>query len=268
MKGLSLKLIDKIEEIIGTQFDKIALDFLGIVPKLSKEKKIIFTTARSSVTSLFLQALGHRKPSQDEEEVLKGLLRIASGYMEALKIRTQTKAVQSANAYAQETFSKNRTPAPSKIRKIILEEVDKAHHHLKLIANSESNKAVNTGTAMQIQRVAEDNGDDNPTVFFVVTHDDVTGPYEYILHTLPDRNTPRVWKLKEVQADYFKNGDQYPSLSGLHPNCRCRLTYLPEGFGFEGGKIKWKGPKWDEFKHQRGIHGLPEVPQKTSKKKT
>lgn len=219
MKGLPLKIIDKIEEIIGTQFDEILMDFLGIVPKLTKEKKIVFTTTRSNLTSLFLQSLGHRKPSQDEEEALKGCLRIASNYIEALKQRTQARAVQNANAYAQETFSKGKNLAPSKIRKIIVDEMEKAQKHLKLIVNSETNKAINTGTALQIQRVAEDNEDKDPTVFFQVTIDDVTGPEEFVLHLLPDRKTPRYWKLSEIGAEYHRVGDPNPKLSGLHPNC-------------------------------------------------
>jgi hypothetical protein len=105
-------------------------------------------------------------------------------------------------------------------------------------------------------------------VFFVIVSDDRTGPYEYILHTLPDKKTPRVWRLSEIIHDYYKPGGQYPSLCGLHPNCRCKLTYLAPGMGFnEDGKITWKGLDWNEFEYQRGIYGLPNVPEKISRKK-
>ena len=42
MKGLSLRIIEEIEKTIGTQFDEFALRFLGIIPKLSRSKKIVF----------------------------------------------------------------------------------------------------------------------------------------------------------------------------------------------------------------------------------
>lgn len=258
MKGLPLRIIDKIEEIIGAQFDEITLDFLGIIPKLSRNKRIIFTTTRSNLTSLFLQALGHRKPNQDEEDTLKGCLRVASNYIDALKERTQARAVQEANAYAQETFANNKQLAPSKIRKIVVQEMGKAQNHLKLIVNSETNKAVNTGTALQIQTVAEDVGDKDPVVFFHVTKDDRTGPEEWILHLLPDRKTPRLWYLSEIGAGYHKVGDPNPKLPGLHPNCRCKITYLPKSFGFgPEGKIKWVELDHDEIKEQRKTHPLP-----------
>lgn len=258
MKGLPLKLIDKIEKIIGTQFDEFLVNFLGIVPKISREKRIIFTTSRNNLTSLFLQSLGHREPNQSEEQVLKTSLRIAAGYVDALKERTQAKTIQTLNAYAQEKQLKKQNIRPSEMRNILTKEMDKAKSHLKLIANSESNKVINTGTAMQIVKVAEDNEDNDPTVFFVVTVDDVTGPEEFVLHLLKDRQTPRVWKLAEIGAEYHKVGDPNPKLPGLHPNCRCKLTYLPKGFGFDSsGRIKWIGPDHDEFTAQREKYGKP-----------
>lgn len=258
MKGLTVKAVEAIEEMVGTQFDKIGMDFLGLVPKISKTKKIVFSTARNSLTSLFLQALGSRNPDKTEEEMLKVLLRIANNYVEALKERTQARVVQNINSYVLDQNSKKGSVKKEKVAKIYSEEMDKAKKHFKLIANSESNKVTNMGTALQISKVGASNGEEDPTVFFVVTIDDVTGPEEFVLHLLPDRKTPRVWKLSEIGNEYHKKGDSNPKFAGLHPNCRCKLTYLAKGYGFdEDGKVTYIKKDYDELIEQREKHGLP-----------
>ena len=91
-----------------------------------------------------------------------------------------------------------------------------------------------------------------------MTVDDVTGPEEFVLHLLKDRKTPRLWKLSEVGSDYHKKGDSEPKFAGLHPNCRCKLTYLAKGFGFDAaGEVKYIAPDHDEFKVQRKEYGKP-----------
>ena len=258
MRGLSLKAVEAIENMVGDKFDTIGMQFLGIIPKISKEKRIIFSTSRNSLTSLFLQALGTRNPNKEEEDTLKIILRIANGYIEALKERTQSRIVQNINAYILDQNSKREPISIDKTKKIFREEIDKASKHFKLIANTESNKTTNVGTALQISKVGESNGEEDPTVFFIVTIDDVTGSEEFILHLLPDRKTPRVWKLSEIGHEYHKKGDPNPKMPGLHPNCRCKLTYLAEGFGFDDdGNVTYKGGDWDEFEYQRKKYGKP-----------
>ena len=94
MKGLSVNALQVIEDLIDGRFNSISLKFLGIVPKLTREKKIIFSTNKSSLTSLFLQALGSRDPNKNEEDSLKVILRMANGYIDALKSKTKNKVFQ------------------------------------------------------------------------------------------------------------------------------------------------------------------------------
>lgn len=257
MRGLSIRAVEAIERMIGDRFDKIGMQFLGLVPKIAKTKNIVFSSAKNSLTSLFLQALGTRDPNNDEEETLKVILRIADGYVGALKKRTQARVIQDINAYMLEQNAKHESVSLNETKKIFRNEMDKAGKHFKLISNTESNKTVNTGTALQISKVGASNGEEDPTVFFIVVKDDVTGPEEFVLHLLPDRNTPRVWKLSEIGHEYHKKGDADPKMAGLHPNCRCKLTYLAEGFGFEDGKVTWKGLEHNEFEIQRKEYGKP-----------
>lgn len=258
MEGLSLKAVEAIEKMVGDKFDTVAMQFLGIVPKVSKTKRIVFSTAKNSLTSLFLQALGDRTPNKSEEDTLKIILRIANNYVEALKERTQARVVQNINAYILNQKSEDKPAKMKEIKKIFGDEMDKAKSHFKMIANTESNKTTNVGTALQIVKVGEANGEDDPTVFFIVTIDDVTGDEEFVLHLLPDKKTPRVWKLSEIGHGYHKKGESNPKFPGLHPNCRCKLTYLAKGFGFDdNGNVTWKGKDWNEFEHQREKYGKP-----------
>lgn len=220
MNGLSLVIINAISRLIGKQFDQTTMGLLGIIPQYNpRYKRIILTSNQNSLTTLYAKALGSKTINQSEEEVLKTSLRIAHGYMEALKERTIATTLMSANAYAQERKLQKEPVRPSQIKKIIEESVLKSQSHLKMIVNSESNKVINTGMALQIAKIGDALGDEDPTVFFHVTIDDVTGPEEFILHLLPDRKTPRLWKMSEIATHYHKKGDPTPSYSGLHPNC-------------------------------------------------
>lgn len=258
MKGLNDKGIKSLENMIKLKFDNLSMRFIGIIPQKATEKSIIFKTSKESLISLFLKALGTKDPNKLEERTLKTMLNIANGYMNALRDRTTSRVINDVDSYIRNQNSKKQPISANKIQEKISTELDKAGKHLKLIANAETNKAANVGTALQISRIGQEKKIEDPIVFFVVTHDDVTGPEEYVLHTLPDRITPRVWKLSEIGHEYHKKGDPNPKFPGLHPNCRCKLTALMPGWGFnEKGGVQYKGPKWDEFEYQREKYGLP-----------
>lgn len=258
MKGLSEKAVKAIENLIKAKFDGLSLKFLGLIPEPSREKRIVFSTSRENILSLFLQSLGSRKPTNEEEEAAKVLMRIASSYLDGLRDKTVAKIIHDIDSHVRNKGLKQQPVSSAEIKQIINTTMDKAKNHFKLIVNNESNKAANVGTAMQISKLAADKGEDDPTVFFIVTVDDVTGSEEFVLHLLEDRKTPRVWKLSEIGSEYHKKGDPNPKFPGLHPNCRCKLTYLAEGWGFdEDGKVKFINPDWDEYTFQRMKYSTP-----------
>ena len=256
MAGITNEAAEAIAKMVEGRFNSISLSFLGLVPKLSKEKRIVFSTAKNSLTSLFLQALGNKDPNKSEEDALKVILRIASGYTDALRDRTTSRVIQSIDGYVREQTLKDKPIKSDKVKEMVEKEMKSAKNHFKMIANTESNKAANTGTALQIQKIGDSKGEADPTVFFVIVKDEVTGSEEFILHTLPDKMTPRLWKLSEIGSGYHKKGDKNPKLAGLHPNCRCKLTYMAKGFGFDHkGEVVYIGPDYDAFKEQRKEHG-------------
>lgn len=258
MKGLSLKALEAIERMIKNRFDSITLKFLGLIPEKPKGKDIVFNTSGDSLLSLFLKTLNSKNPNELEEDTLKAMMRVANNYMDSVRDNTSAKIMSDIAAHVQNQDAKGLRPSVNQIDTIIHREMLKAGNRIKLIVNAESNKVANTGTALQISKLAAQKGQDDPTVFFVVTIDDVTGPEEFVLHLLPDRKTPRVWKLSEIGAEYHKVGDPNPKLPGLHPNCRCKLTYLADGWGFDAnGKVKFIGLDHNEFDAQREKYGKP-----------
>jgi len=258
-------LLHKISELIDSHFDTIITNFLGIIPGLEDDAEL--EGSGNSLVDLFLKIMGE-EPNKQEEDALKSLLIIANGYMEALKERTKTKSIQDVNAYITNTKSKLQTVKIKEIKELVSKNLNQAENQVNLIVSAESNKVTNTSMGLKIVKIASNLDDSDPVVGFNVTRDDVTGPYEYILHLLPDRVTPRLWKLSEISHNYYKNGDQYPSMSGLHVHCRCRLFYLPKGYGFDSsGNIKFISLNHDEFKIQRAKYGLPSVPAKISRSK-
>ena len=137
------------------------------------------------------------------------------------------------------------------VDKVLQEEMSKAKAHLQAIVESESTKFRNLGTLMDITRVASSLNDEDPTVFFIIVKDGNTCKECVRLHTT-DGMTPKLWKFSELKQGYHKRGEDNPSAFGLHPHCRCTLTYLSKGFGFDKeGKIQYKSDGFDAFISQR-----------------
>lgn len=267
MKGLTESGLKAIEKLVRQKFDLIALKFIGLIPKASQEKNIVFRTTSNNLITLYLRSLRNRDPKLQEERALKSLLSVANNYLNSYRDLTVARVLNNVNSYVSDQRSKDLPISPKKVSEIVSKDMGKAKNSIKMMANAESQKAINLGNAMQISKLAEERGERDPTVFFVVIDDSRTGFYEYILHLLPDRKTPRVWKLSEIQSGYYTPGDQYPSLSGLHISCRCRLTFLSRGFGFnKDGHVTYIAKGHDEFKVQREKYGLPNVPEKPKKK--
>jgi hypothetical protein len=155
-------------------------------------------------------------------------------------------------AYIMESRSKGIAPSTVNIKKEVETSLEKARKHFKTISEAESTKARNMGKALQIGKVGASQGVDDPNCFFVVLRDGSTCSECIRVHLMPDRITPRVFKLSEVKFGYHKKGENNPSISGLHPFCRCSLVYLAPGFGLVNGQVTFVSPNHDEYKKQRG----------------
>jgi hypothetical protein len=251
--GLSASSKEQVSSLIEDMFGKLALQFIGAIPRYKGQKTIIISGRKDyGLPELFVQAMSNRSPNELEQDALRGFLDTANSYIDALKIRAKTNVIEQIDALARESKANDRKVDREDIQAILDTEMRKAKSSLKTIAESESTKLRNLGTLMNIGRLASNLGDDDPSVFFIVVKDDVTCEECKRLHLMPDGSTPRVWKLSELGQGYHKRGENMPSVFGLHPHCRCTLTYLSEGFGFDKrGKLKYHAQVYSEFKKQR-----------------
>lgn len=254
MFGLSSTGKDAIGLAIEKMFDKLALNLLGEIPKLQDKKFLLFGVKSDlSLAHVFLQAMNNQTPNYLERDALKSMLDSAYGYVEALKNKTKSNVTERIDSLVKDAKAQGRRVNQSDVQQVFAKEMSKAQGHLKLITEAESTKTRNVGHTLNITRAAATVGDDSPTVFFVIVRDGDTCKECMKLHMMPDKTTPRLWKLSDVSGGYHVRGEDRPSSCGEHPNCRCTMTYLPSGFGFKNGFIQWIGSNFDGYKAQKGL---------------
>lgn len=247
MVGISSPGKEAIGRAIEDMFDRLAMQFIGNIPAFRDKKLFVISSENNmGLPHLFVQAMQNKNLNEIEKDVLRGLLESSNAYIESLKNRTKANVTEGIDALAREAKLQKRDVEKRDVQKLLDDELKKAKSHLRLIAESESTKLRNFGTMMDISRVAADIGDGDPTVFFVIIKDGSTCRECIRLHLMPDEVTPRLWKLSQLKQGYHKRGENSPSAFGLHPHCRCTLTYLSKGFGFDTkGKIKYHHQDYD-----------------------
>lgn len=253
MFGLSSRAKEAIGTVVEEMFDSIALRFLGDIPKLKNAKRLTITTEGSQgLPHLFVQSMSNKTPNNLEKDVLKSLLDSAHGYIESLKNKTKSNIMERVDGLAREAKLKKIRLSTAAVQEVLDEEMGKSRAHMQAILEAESTKMRNLGNMMDISRVASGIGDADPTVFFVVTKDNSTCKECIRLHLMPDQTTPRLWKFSELKQGYHKRGEDSASAFGLHPHCRCTLTYLTKGFGFnKSGWVSYINQNHDAYSEQR-----------------
>jgi hypothetical protein len=253
MKGISSSTKTKIYELVDEMFDRMAVGLLGEIPSLRNKKSIVFTSRPDyTLAHLFLKSLESTRPLPAEEEAMKNILSTAEEYVNSLRSKTKAQLVEKVDAYVREKRMKGFAPNSIDIKNHVQEAFGTAKKHFKVIAEAETTKARNMGRALQIGKVASSQGVSDPNVFFVVIKDGVTCGECIRLHLMPDKVTPKVWKLSEIGFNYHKKGENFPKIAGLHPSCRCFLTFLAPNFGFKNGQVAYIGEGHDEYKAQKG----------------
>ena len=188
------------------------------------------------------------------EDLLKTLLKISASYLDAAEAKAKAKTVQAVQSFLIDAGNKGvKTDLQTVLEGKLYEVMGEAQRDVKRIMETESTVVRNTSIMDGIVRSNAAAGIDDPTVFFVTVRDQHRCEECTRLHVQPDGVTPRVWKLSELGSGYHKRGDPQPKVGGLHPHCRCVLTTLMPGYGFNaGGRVQYKSPGYDEFKTQRG----------------
>ena len=244
-----------VEEELDNIFDRLIISFLGPTAP-TKSKSIIFSASYNQTLSLpgiyfsSMEASGMPARSLD---TLKSSIRIASNYMEALRGDAKAKVIHTIETeLANHQKGMTEEDFRESVRNSLEETLSSVTSSLKRVVAAEVTTAKNIAALEAIFRVAKDQGVEDPTVFFAVVKDKKMCKECKRLHLKADLIIPRVWKLSEIKHNYHKRGESNPSVHGLHPFCRCFLTFLPPGFTFDKeGRLKYDSFGYDEYKNQR-----------------
>ena len=106
------------------------------------------------------------------------------------------------------------------------------------IVTTEMTKAINAGAADLILEKEKTKSTSDVYVYFLTVHDNRLCPVCSSLY-LTSAGTPRVFTMSEVIANGSNYGKKRPqwkaSLQGVHPNCRCLVRKISDGWGFKAG---------------------------------
>jgi hypothetical protein len=185
---------------------------------------------------------------EPNEKMLHGLMTIASGYLDAEAERAKAKITHAV------ATALNKDPYAA-FDDILIEEMEPVWastiEAVTKIVDTEGTTARNMGTLEGVAQAGAILGNDDPHVFFIPVRDDDLCKECKRIHLLPDGKTPRVFKMSEVSTGYHDRGTETPSVSGLHPHCRCSLTGMARGYGFDGnGMITFVALDHDEYARQ------------------
>jgi hypothetical protein len=247
----SKKHVKLIESAIDALFERAKARLLGPKKKVPGKSLIFSFIPELTLPALFTASAQEEGVRTPNAELLGGLMSITESYLEAQKQKAKAQVTQAVHAFVQ-----NAQTQPVEIEDLGKELADiwlKTKADVKKIVETEATIARNVGTDDAIQRISAMQGIDDPIIFFIVVRDNSLCPECKRLHLRPDGITPRVWKRSEVGAGYHRKGGSNPKIGGLHPHCRCSLSVLMPGFGFDaGGKVIWKSRSWNEYKEQNG----------------
>lgn len=258
MAKLPKAVSDEVDEKVDELFDRLKLRYLG-PQSVDKSLFISWDFSKEYLKQLSLPGI-YEAAVADEGglpnlETYFGIMETAGNYIDATRERAKASVKTKLAAFMNEKGpSKDYKQLIVALEGALSETWAKVGYEVQRIIDSEATTARNIGFAEGIERVAASQGIDDPTVFFVVVRDNIRCNECTRLHLLEDKITPRVWKMSELSHDYHKKGDPVPSIHGLHPHCRCSITVLMPGFGFDAsGKVTWIKEGWDEFAEQRKV---------------
>ena len=249
---LSKTAIKKIHQAIDLLFEKAKARIIG--PQSLPKGIEIRVKTDYTLPSLYEAAVSQEGHKPDGE-ILQSMIRIADSYIDAAKEKMKA---QSVNAIGNVLRDASISGVSTDLRTVLNGELSKVWDTttttLSAIVDAESSNAKNVGIMEGIVKTNAFQGVDDPVVFFVVVRDNVTCDECKRLHLLEDGLTPRVWKLSELGHGYHKRGEPMPKVGGLHPHCRCTLTTLMPGYGFDNtGHVTYKSRTWNELENQRSV---------------
>ena len=245
--------------VLGGQYTKSIMFSIGeFDPKIT----IPYLYTHANMT----QAANHQ---HIDDFTVNKLVASTENYIEMLKqkttanmIRTIGDSLVTANLNAKANKKTMRDFFTTKDGEEILKEIKsslgeqkkKINKAFDQIVNVETMNAQNLGAADGIVGMSKSLGIDDPVCFKIGVNDEKRCIDCWNLWTLPDKVTPKLYKLSELVSDPGnKLGKRKASVGLSHPSCRDVITTLLPGFGFDSsGKVVYVGKDHDEYAKQRG----------------
>lgn len=228
-------------------FDKTKLRLLG--PKAIDKKLYISYNREKSLPGLYEAAHVEGRGIPDTEH-LDQLMRTAANYLDSLRHKAKAQTVVAVHKWLNKPDVK--TDLATVLGGELADLYGTLRHEVRRVIDTEAQNVRNVGVVDGIARANAFAGIEDPVVFFVVVRDDKLCKECRKLHLLKDERTPRCWYLSELGHGYHERGDDHPKVGGLHPHCRCSMTTLMPGFGFDkAGMVVWRGEGHNEIERQR-----------------
>lgn len=244
-----------IDRAVDDAFDALKLRFLG--PTGDKRLVMGFLRERS-LPGLFEDAV-REEGGVPDLGLLDHLIAVTADYIE--QHRSAAKA--NMKRRVQETLQNVKTGKlkPEDLRTTLDADLQQLWVSItagvRKVVETESEHAKTLGVKDAIDQINARLGIEDPIICFIPVRDHLLCGECVRLHLFRDsagHYIPRVWKTSEVKSEFHKKGDPTPSFSKLHPHCRCELTTVLPGFGFNGsGLLTYITEGHDEWARQRGL---------------
>jgi len=246
---ISQVVVKLIHKAVDHVFDRIKLRMLS-TSLLPKQIEIGYNRAWS-LPGIF-EAASREEGTPPDLKTLKQLLDIAGGYVDATRHRTKAQVVNEVTSFLKDAHMKGvKTDLPTVLGGKLTEVARDTMVSMRRIVEAETNNVKNVGILEGAIRINSSQGINDPVVYWVGVNDSSRCDECWRLYSLPDRITPKVYKLSEVGHSYHKKGEDSPKIGGAHVNCQCTLATLMPGFGFVGGRVAFVSNNHDELAKQR-----------------
>jgi hypothetical protein len=140
---------------------------------------------------------------------------------------------------------------------ILKDKVKNWEHRWRTITRTEMYRAANLGSADAAIANNPGKSPDEIYVYKVTARDNNVCKKCKEFWLMPDGVTPRVFRLSTLMQNAtnigLKTADHKPCLEPAHPNCRCFLLNLKQGFGFRNGELTFIDLDYSEYEIQRSI---------------
>ena len=246
-----------VSDVVTALFNRAKARFLGKTYKATEIQIGYITKPLEhredlSLPGIFDSAAKAEGVTNPNEKLRQSCIDIASQYFDAHLEATKAQVLNAVQSYLHESQTSGTVDPDKELKEALESVVEKAASNIKTVTENETTRGKNLGSIDAILRMAAVDGVQDPLIYFSGPSDSHTCNECLRMFFMPDRITPRVWRMSELSHAYHVRGADRPSICSGHPNCRHFIVSILPGYGFSGGSLKFIAPDYDILKDQRG----------------